>query len=310
MTQMGGSADDNVGGAVSISQTPSPISTSTVRISAHHVEDIPRRTACTRPAVRCAPGGGWTFPRHVQQADAAWDFDFLRTGFGTAVPELAIFSPGMSLKPETRDALTRVSTATLATALYECGLRNQMVQDVRPLGPPAQSMVGEAFTLRYMRAREVLNELSVFRDRGHPQRRAAEKCPRGTVMEIDNRGDPRAASAGGILVTRLMVRGAAGVVTDGGFCDFAEISKLVIPAFHKRPSAPTNLTRHQAIDINVPSAALTPRSTLRHQCACLASTQAATWNWPWHMECHSRRPPSATRDACARKLGVDADCLA
>ena len=49
-----------------------------------------------------------------------------------------------------------------------------------------------------------------------------------------------------------MVRGAAGVVTDGGFRDSAEIARLAIPAFHHRPSAPTNLTLHQAIDINVP----------------------------------------------------------
>ena len=71
-------------------------------------------------------------------------------------------------------------------------------------------------------------------------------------MVIDSRKDPRAASAGGILVTRLMVRGVAGVVTDGGFRDSAEIAGLSIPAYHNRPSAPTNLTLHQAIDIDVP----------------------------------------------------------
>ena len=49
-----------------------------------------------------------------------------------------------------------------------------------------------------------------------------------------------------------MVRGVAGVVTDGGFRDSAEIARLAMPAFHSRPSAPTNLTLHQAIDINVP----------------------------------------------------------
>src|SRR5262249_27776566 len=62
----------------------------------------------------------------------------------------------------------------------------------------------------------------------------------------------RAASAGSILVTRLMKRGVAGIVTDGGFRDAAEIARLDIPAFHHRPSAPTNLTVHQAMDINVP----------------------------------------------------------
>jgi regulator of RNase E activity RraA len=158
----------------------------------------------------------------------------------------------MALKPETRDKLKAVSTATLATALYKRGFRGQMVQDVLPLGPLKESMVGEAFTLRYMPAREDLNKLEVFRDRSHPQRKAVEECPSGAVMVIDSRKDPRAASAGGILVSRLQARGAAGVVTDGGFRDSAEIAGLGIPAFHQRPSAPTNLTLHQAIDINVP----------------------------------------------------------
>jgi regulator of RNase E activity RraA len=49
-----------------------------------------------------------------------------------------------------------------------------------------------------------------------------------------------------------MKRGTAGVVTDGGFRDSPDIAKLGFPAYHSRPSAPTNLTLHQAIDINVP----------------------------------------------------------
>jgi regulator of RNase E activity RraA len=158
----------------------------------------------------------------------------------------------MSLKASTRDQLKTVSTATICTALYKRGFRNQMIQDVQPLDPGKPTMVGEAFTLRYMPAREDLNPISVFQDRSHPQRKAVEECPPGAVFVIDSRKDPRAASAGNILVTRLQVRGAAGIVTDGGFRDAAEIAKLDIPSFHSRPSAPTNLTRHQAIDINVP----------------------------------------------------------
>jgi regulator of RNase E activity RraA len=149
-------------------------------------------------------------------------------------------------------ALRQVSTATLSTILFKRGLRSQMIQGVQPLGPIAESMVGPAYTLRYIPAREDLNPLSVFQDPGHPQRKAVEECPQGAVMVIDSRNNPRAASAGGILIRRLMMRGAAGIVTDGGFRDSAEISRLSIPAFHNRPSAPTNLTLHQAIDINVP----------------------------------------------------------
>jgi regulator of RNase E activity RraA len=157
-----------------------------------------------------------------------------------------------SLKPETRAKLRTVSVATLCTALFKRGLRNQFIQDVRPLNPDAGTMVGEAFTLRYIPAREDLNQLSVFQDRAHPQRKAVEDCPPGAVMVIDSRKDPRAASAGGILVSRLMKRGVAGVVTDGGFRDSYEIARLPFPTYHNRPSSPTNLTLHQAIDINVP----------------------------------------------------------
>ena len=162
----------------------------------------------------------------------------------------------MALNPETRDQLKTVSTATLCTALFKRGLRNQFIQDVRPVNADLQrdmpNMVGEAFTLRYIPAREDLNPISVFQDRSHPQRVAVETCPPGAVMVFDSRKDARAASAGGILVSRLMVRGCAGVVTDGGFRDSPEIAALNFPAYHHRPSAPTNLTLHQALDINVP----------------------------------------------------------
>ena len=158
----------------------------------------------------------------------------------------------MALSPETRRKLQGVSVATLTTALFKRGLRNQFIQDVHPLNPAGASMVGEAFTLRYIPAREDLNPIGVFKDRAHPQRKAIEECPPGAVMVIDSRKDARAASAGSILIARLMKRGCAGIVTDGGFRDSPEIAKLAIPAYHQRPAAPTNLTRHQAIDIDVP----------------------------------------------------------
>jgi regulator of RNase E activity RraA len=160
----------------------------------------------------------------------------------------------MPLDPSVSDRLKAVSVATLTTCLFKRGLRNQFIQDVHPLNPAAGPMVGEAFTLRYIPAREDLNPITVFQDRAHPQRKAVEECPPGAVFVVDSRKDPRAASAGAILVTRLMKRGVAGIVTDGGFRDAAEIARLAIPSFHQRPSAPTNLTLHQAVDINVPIA--------------------------------------------------------
>ena len=160
--------------------------------------------------------------------------------------------PGPS--PDTLEMLAHVSVATLATALFKRGLRNQVIQDVRPVRPKGRNMVGPAFTLRYIPAREDRNTLDVFRNPEHPQRHAVETCPPGHVLVMDSRKDARAASAGDILVTRLMARGCAGVVTDGGFRDAMDIAALDIPAYHSRPSSPTNLTLNEAIDINSPIA--------------------------------------------------------
>ena len=152
----------------------------------------------------------------------------------------------------TRDKLKRVSTASLCTALFKRGLRNQYIQEVGPVAPKDDNMVGQAYTLRYIPAREDRNPIEVFRDPNHPQRVAVEQCLAGHVLVMDSRKDARAASAGSILVTRLMKRGVVGIITDGGFRDAEGIGKLDIHAYHNRPSAPTNLTLHEAYDINVP----------------------------------------------------------
>lgn len=149
-------------------------------------------------------------------------------------------------------ALKSTSTATLTTLLFKRGLRNTFVQGVRMLGSGGTQMVGPAYTLRYIPAREDLDHIGVFLDHGHPQRKAVEEIPPGHVLVMDSRGDASAASAGSILVTRMMVRGVAGVVTDGGLRDSHEIAALAIPAYCQGPSAPTNLIKHHAVDLNLP----------------------------------------------------------
>lgn len=156
------------------------------------------------------------------------------------------------MQQSTKERLKKTSTATIATILYKLGLRNQFIQGVKPVAAGKPTMVGEAYTLRYIPAREDLNSITVFRDPKHPQRVAVETCPEGAVLIMDSRKSARAASAGSILVTRLMMRGAAGIVTDGGYRDSKLIGDLAIPSFHNTPSAPTNLTLNQALDINVP----------------------------------------------------------
>ena len=158
----------------------------------------------------------------------------------------------MTVTQETIEKLGHVSVATVATALFKRGLRNQVVQDVRPVAAKGKNMVGPAFTLRYMPAREDRNQLAEFRNPKHPQRHAIETCPPGHVLVMDSRKNANAASAGDILITRLMVRGGAGVVTDGGFRDAMQIGTLDIPAYHQRPASLTNLTINEAIEINCP----------------------------------------------------------
>lgn len=157
-----------------------------------------------------------------------------------------------TLSDETRAKLKCVSTASIATALFKRGLRNQFIQGVVPVAPKDENMVGPAFTLRYIPAREDRNPITVFRNPDHPQRVAVETCPPGHVLVMDGRKDARAATAGSILITRLAMRGAAGVVTDAGMRDADGIGRLDMPAYYARPSAPTNLTHHEALDINVP----------------------------------------------------------
>lgn len=156
------------------------------------------------------------------------------------------------LATETKSQLKLVSTATIATYLFKKGLKNQFIQGVVPLKKKNENMVGLAYTLRYIPAREDRNPISIFENKKHPQRVAVEECPAGFVLVIDSRKDARAASAGSILISRLLQRGVEGIVTDGGFRDSKEIAQLNFNAYHQKPVAPTNLSLHEAIETNTP----------------------------------------------------------
>jgi regulator of RNase E activity RraA len=156
--------------------------------------------------------------------------------------------------PECIARLRKVSTATLTTQMFKRGFRNVFLQGVRPAGKHAENMVGAAYTLRSIPAREDLDVLEAFANPEHPQRKAVENAPAGKVLVQDCRGDARVASGGDILMTRLMVRGAAGMVTDGGIRDSATIAGMRMPVYAAQPSAPLNLVHHHATDIDVPIA--------------------------------------------------------
>jgi regulator of RNase E activity RraA len=160
--------------------------------------------------------------------------------------------PQGGLSEETRRLLAQASTATLTTQLFKRGLRNTFVQGVGRLTPNAPVMVGEAYTLRMIPAREDLDHPGMFEGRSHPQRRAIEECPAGHILVIDCRGKAGGGSLGDILIARLMERGAAGVVTDGAIRDTPQIAPLIWPVYAAGAAAPASFAYHHAVDLQQP----------------------------------------------------------
>jgi regulator of RNase E activity RraA len=160
----------------------------------------------------------------------------------------------IDLAPDTLALLAKASTASVATLLFKRGYHNAYVQGALPLNPDIGTMVGPAYTLRYIPTRPDTDPLDAFREPDHPQRVAIEECPEGAVLVMDCRQDATAASAGSILLTRGQMRGIAGVVSDGGIRDARGAVALDMPVFAAKPSAPTNLTKHHAVDIGLPIA--------------------------------------------------------
>lgn len=157
------------------------------------------------------------------------------------------------LSSETLELLRRVSVATLCTQLFRRGFRNVFIQGIARLTDPSGgNLVGPAYTMRNIPAREDLDQISAFDNPEHPQRKGVESVPPGHVLVIDCRGETRVASGGQILTTRLKVRGVAGLVSDGPVRDSGPIGELDFPVYCAGGSAPLNLIHHHAIDLNVP----------------------------------------------------------
>jgi len=148
-------------------------------------------------------------------------------------------------------ALHAVSTATLTVQLLRRGIRTSFLQGVRPLRPDLR-MVGRAVTLRYVPMREDIGTGSEFDNLTNPQRIAVEAVGPGDVLVIDARGDTRAASLGNILATRILRRGAAGIVTDGAFRDTPGFIALDLPTYAAGAHAATSATIHHPVDVGIP----------------------------------------------------------
>lgn len=146
------------------------------------------------------------------------------------------------------------NTATVCGRLFRRGLRNVLIRSVKPLRAYDGPMVGPAYTLRYIPAREDLDAFGVKPDSNIVQREAFEQTPAGHVLVMDCREETDAACCGDILVSRLMVRGGAGIVTDGGVRDSAQIAGFAMPVFAAAPSPPVNRVVHHALEHGRPIA--------------------------------------------------------
>lgn len=134
------------------------------------------------------------------------------------------------LTPELRERLGRVALATLSSVLRKKGLDNVSIDGLRST-QPGTTMIGTARTLRYVPNREDL--FTEFGGGFNAQKRAIESVGEGEVLVMDARGESGSGTLGDILALRAQVRGAAGVITDGGVRDLDAVAALDIPAFYQ-----------------------------------------------------------------------------
>ena len=155
-----------------------------------------------------------------------------------------------NISPQLRALFAQCSSATLSTLLVKRGLRNTAIRGIRPLRPGLPPMVGPAFTLRYIPAREDVDAYGFGGNPANLQRQAIELAPEGHVFIVDCRNDPHVAGIGSILVRRLHERGLTGIVLDGGVRDTTSIAGFDIPVYCSGAAVPPNYTGHHAADIN------------------------------------------------------------
>ncbi|MFZ0218419.1 MAG: ribonuclease activity regulator RraA [Candidatus Dormiibacterota bacterium] len=155
------------------------------------------------------------------------------------------------LSATVRAQLDAVSTATLTTQLMRRGLTNCFIPGMTPLRPDLH-LVGTAFTLRYVPVRSEVQESTHYDNRTTVQRLAVEQIGPGEVLMIDARQELGSGTLGEILATRMLRRGAAGIVTDGAVRDSAGIRAVALPTYCRGAHAAASSRRHHPVDLQVP----------------------------------------------------------
>ena len=146
----------------------------------------------------------------------------------------------MALDPKVVSVLSQITTATLTTILLKKGLRNVWMRGTRPLNPGQPRLVGPAFTLRFVPARE---DLATPASWSNPisTRAAIEVMAPGCIAVIDAMGVTDAGVFGDILCARMKKRGVAALVTDGVVRDVAGVRATGLPVWCQGAAAPPSV---------------------------------------------------------------------
>ena len=156
------------------------------------------------------------------------------------------------LSEATREKLARSGAANISNSLLKRGLRNTFLRGLQSLAADQPALVGPAFTLRFIPAREDLDSMALYQREDSLHRRAIEECPPGAVLVMSTGGDTRVSCMGDMMALRLKVRGVSGVVTDGGFRDSPGSRATGLPCFQRESSGPaTPITLHP-VEFNAP----------------------------------------------------------
>ena len=146
----------------------------------------------------------------------------------------------MTLESQTSTALASISTATITTVLLKKGLRNVWLRGTRPLQAGQGRLVGRAFTLRFIPARE---DLATPASWASPRstRAAIEAMPAGCIAVVDAMGITDAGIFGDILCARMQKRGVTALITDGVVRDVAGVIGTGLPVWCSGAAAPPSV---------------------------------------------------------------------
>lgn len=156
------------------------------------------------------------------------------------------------LSPGTLDLLARCGAATLSNALLKRGFRNSFLLGLRAVAPGQPALIGPAWTVRFIPAREDKDSMELYARNDSLHRRAIEECDPGAVLVLATGGDARASSMGDMMALRLQTRGVAGAITDGGFRDAPGIRATGLPCYQAQESGPATPIWLHPVEFNTP----------------------------------------------------------